>query len=699
MKKTSFFCLLLLSLSVLFAGAQGTAADKVKRLQARMYKLYPGHDYELFISVTDSLKEAALAAGDERTFYKAWANQAQYSNNRQRRNRGLQIAKELLDHALKHNHKYGIYIGTHVAAYTLGQMGSFKEAQEEFKKAIAYAHEFLPDESAASSLLELAKMEMYAYNKQQAMDYCEQAKREPNLNPLHRLNAYSIQCMSIAISLSLRDKGGSPDEFTHYYDLREEAKKAYGRDDIYGPSLKLWKAIIEGDYDKAEQLTETLESVKKKDYQRIIAYMRGDYHKAYSLLWRYERMADSIDRQRNAHLLTEMITSMNVGRLENEQRELRMRNQALQLENMANELEQHRLEEEALGLSLKNKEVELQNASVRQQNDSLEKYNKDLQISEYESKMAAHESAAQTRRVFAVMGSVIAALVIAALGFTAWRRAQHERHLRQINNQLSEANANLRLAYGQLEETTAQKERIESELRIARDIQMSMVPHEFPDRKGLKLYASMTPAKEVGGDLYHYLLLDDLLYFCVGDVSGKGVPASLFMAQTVRMFHVLAMQGMKPAEIANRMNADFSVNNEQGMFVTMFIGQADLRTGKLDFCNAGHNAPVLSDDEGGHFIEMEPNAPIGLWPELEYVGETIADIKGRPLFVYTDGLSEAENELQEQFGDEQLLEILRGMRYHDARKVVETLAAKVEEHRNGAEPNDDLTMLCLEIDP
>ena len=246
----------------------------------------------------------------------------------------------------------------------------------------------------------------------------------------------------------------------------------------------------------------------------------------------------------------------------------------------------------------------------------------------------------------------------------------------------------------------AAQERIEGELQIARDIQMSMVPHTFPHREGLDMYASMTPAKEVGGDLYGYVIRDHMLYFAVGDVSGKGVPASLFMAQATRLFQTLAKQGMTPAEICTRINDALSgEDNEGSMFVTMFLGLLDLHTGHLDFCNAGHNPPVIGGGENnGDFLEMESNAPIGLFPDIEYKGEEIDTIKGRAIFVYTDGLNEAEDTEQKQFGDDKLLEILRETKFDSARQVIETMAAQVEKHRNGAEPNDDLTMLSLRVD-
>ena len=275
-------------------------------------------------------------------------------------------------------------------------------------------------------------------------------------------------------------------------------------------------------------------------------------------------------------------------------------------------------------------------------------------------------------------------------------------HKRKATHHLAIAHEKLQHAYDKLEETTAAKERIESELRIARDIQMSMVPNIFPDREGLDLYATIAPAKEVGGDLYAYLLLGDMLYFCLGDVSGKGVPASLFMAQATRLFRTLATQHMMPADIANQMNEALTEDNEQGMFVTMFIGLADLNSGKLDFCNAGHNSPLVIEPTAdgktyARFMHMLPNAPIGMWPMLKFQGEVIDSIKGQRLFIYSDGLNEAEDGELQQFGNDRLKEILTSRPFENAKDLIETLREAVEEHRKGADPNDDLTMMCLEI--
>ena len=308
---------------------------------------------------------------------------------------------------------------------------------------------------------------------------------------------------------------------------------------------------------------------------------------------------------------------------------------------------------------------------------------RDIEIVEAEARSA------RQRQIYTAL--VVIILIIAFTIYIIFRR--------RADKKLHKAHEALKEAYDQLEETTTIKERMESELRIARDIQMSMVPCMFPIYPGLDMFASMMPAREVGGDLYGYMLTDHKLYFAVGDVSGKGVPASLFMAQATRLFQTLAKQGMTPAEICTRINDALSgEDNEGNMFVTMFLGLLDLESGHLWFCNAGHNPPILGDPgKGCDFIQMHPNAPIGVLPGLDFQGDEIENIKGRPLFVYTDGLNEAENPAHEQFGDDRLLAFLRSCSFESARQVIQDITADIDKHRNGAEPNDDLTMMCLNI--
>lgn len=282
-------------------------------------------------------------------------------------------------------------------------------------------------------------------------------------------------------------------------------------------------------------------------------------------------------------------------------------------------------------------------------------------------------------------GGILAAIVIGFLSVFAYRRSKHLRRLAVFNEKLREA-------YDKLEVTTKAKERIESELRIAREIQKRMLPHVFPKRKDVDIYAMMTPAREVGGDFYGYALIDDLLYFCVGDVSGKGVPAALYMAEVTRMFRTLVDGQLMPEAIATRLNRVLAEDNEQGMFVTMFIGLINLKTGHMEFCNAGHNPPLLD----GEYMKMETNAPIGLWPELEFEGEEVDSMRGKTLFVYTDGINEAENIHKEQFGDERLKALLQSD-LGDARQTSERIHKAVEEFVGDAEPSDDLTKMCIKM--
>ena len=327
---------------------------------------------------------------------------------------------------------------------------------------------------------------------------------------------------------------------------------------------------------------------------------------------------------------------------------------------------------EALEMQL---EANAFNDSLKSANNAeqLNELNKKFEVNELKMKSEREKMLAERTQLYLLI-AIVAIVLIAVIVFIL-SRLQSARRLAKV---------------------IAQKERMESELSIARGIQMSMVPSEFPQREGLDMFASMSPAKEVGGDLYDYLLTGNTMYFCLGDVSGKGVPAALFMAQATRLFRAIAKQNHAPATIATRINTELTENNEQGMFVTMFIGRLDLISGRLDFCNAGHTPPVIGGGEHhSEFLKMIPNAPIGLWPGLEYKGEQIDSIKARALFLYTDGLNEAENSQQEQFGDDRLLKLLRNTRFDTARQVVETLSVAVGQHRNGAEPNDDLTMMCI----
>lgn len=267
----------------------------------------------------------------------------------------------------------------------------------------------------------------------------------------------------------------------------------------------------------------------------------------------------------------------------------------------------------------------------------------------------------------------------------------------QLSHSFGDMQHSLITYIDELKTTTAQKASIESELKVASEIQMSMVPRifpAFPNRKDIDLYASMTPAKEVGGDLYDFFVQDQRLYFCIGDVSGKGIPASLFMAVTRNLFRIVAQQGHSPAEIATQLNNILSHDNEQNMFVTMFIGCTDLKTGHFDYCNCGHNAPLLD----GQFMEIKnTNFPLGVLEGTPFMGESIDDIRNHQLLLYTDGLNEAENPQHELFGEKRILELINSKQDATSKEIIIMLQENVESHRNGAAPNDDLTLLGVKV--
>ena len=182
-------------------------------------------------------------------------------------------------------------------------------------------------------------------------------------------------------------------------------------------------------------------------------------------------------------------------------------------------------------------------------------------------------------------------------------------------------------------------------------------------------------------------------------MSGKGIPASLFMAVTRNLFRIIAQQDRAPEQIATQINDFLTKDNERSMFVTMFIGVIDLKTGHLDFCNCGHNPPVLVEQgKQPEFMSLKyDNQPLGLWEGDPFLGESIEDIRNKQLFIYTDGLNEAEDPDHKQFGNEAILDIMSKVASSNSREIIDTFIAAVEAHRKGADPNDDLTLLCLRL--
>jgi sigma-B regulation protein RsbU (phosphoserine phosphatase) len=253
-----------------------------------------------------------------------------------------------------------------------------------------------------------------------------------------------------------------------------------------------------------------------------------------------------------------------------------------------------------------------------------------------------------------------------------------------------------------LKEATAVTAVIENELKIAHAIQMAMLPHFFTDNPGrsdVGIFGSLTPAKAVGGDLFDFVFRDDKLYFCIADVSGKGIPASLVMAVTRSLFRAVLSRVEGPAKIAASLNDVISDGNENNMFVTFFVGELDLKTGVLDFCNAGHNAPFLitSDVE---MLAVESNLPLGVMQDWNFVEQQITIQPGTSMFLYTDGLNEAENAEHGQFGDERTISVLRqcvASHLDNPRQLIEQMTAEVHDFVGDAEQSDDMTMLSIKM--
>ena len=255
----------------------------------------------------------------------------------------------------------------------------------------------------------------------------------------------------------------------------------------------------------------------------------------------------------------------------------------------------------------------------------------------------------------------------------------------------------LKQAYDQLEEVTTQKERIESELRIARTIQLSMVPSVFPIRPDIDIYGCMTPAKTVGGDLYDFFVHDNQLFFCIGDVSGKGVPAALLMTVTKSLFRAFSSNESMPDKIVSRMNDNLSENNKERMFVTLFVGILDLTSGLLRYCNGGHEAPVIIDKEA-HLLPINHIFPVGAVPATPYkMQETVIEPQ-TTILLYTDGLNEALNADKEKFGKERILnETNRAIQAGQLspKALIEQLTLSVHQFVGDTEQSDDLTMLAI----
>jgi len=250
-----------------------------------------------------------------------------------------------------------------------------------------------------------------------------------------------------------------------------------------------------------------------------------------------------------------------------------------------------------------------------------------------------------------------------------------------------------------LTETTAAKERIQSELKVATDIQASLLPQifpAFPERPEIDIFASMDPAKEVGGDFYDFFFIDDdNLCFLIADVSDKGVPAALYMMVTKTLLKSEGQRLGEPDQILACVNNILAENNDSCMFATVFCAILNIKTGEVRYANAGHNPPLVLDSSGIRYLALLPGFVLGPMEGIAYTTERLTLQPGDILFLFTDGVTEATNSANELFGEPQLLAALQSGPQDDLVGMVHHIRAEVRRHASGAPQSDDVTMVAL----
>ena len=289
---------------------------------------------------------------------------------------------------------------------------------------------------------------------------------------------------------------------------------------------------------------------------------------------------------------------------------------------------------------------------------------------------------------------------------------KHNDEIRQLRDSFETMQHSLSKYVEELKETTTMKASMESELRIAHDIQMSMLPKTFPpfpERTDIDIYGQLTPARAVGGDLYDFYIRDEKLFFCIGDVSGKGIPASMVMAVTRSLFRNISAHTAKPDQIVMTLNNSLNEGNDTNMFVTVFLGVLDLPTGRLRYCNAGHDSPILikdvatMEDEGvpaDHpercsLLPVDSNLPVGAMPDWTFSDQEVMIDPGTTIFLFTDGLTEAENASHSLFGMERVLQVAESSS-NNSQALITSMVDSVHQFVNGYEQSDDLTMLAIQ---
>ena len=273
--------------------------------------------------------------------------------------------------------------------------------------------------------------------------------------------------------------------------------------------------------------------------------------------------------------------------------------------------------------------------------------------------------------------------------------------LEQLADEFNKMGANLQHYIDDLEKTTKQKQHIESELNIASRIQRDMLPMIFPaypERQEIDIFASMSPAKQVGGDFYDFFLINpNKLCFVIGDVSGKGIPAALFMVISKTLLKSEAMTDISPAEILYNVNNSLNSENDEMMFVTVLLCILDLTTGEVEFANGGHNPPlIMKKDHSVDFITLNKAKILGVFPNAIYSNQKLVLAPDEILFLYTDGVTEAMDINNNQFSEKILHNTISGLQGLSVEKIEGGVLKAVKEFVKEAEQSDDITILVAQ---
>ncbi len=264
------------------------------------------------------------------------------------------------------------------------------------------------------------------------------------------------------------------------------------------------------------------------------------------------------------------------------------------------------------------------------------------------------------------------------MGFVIYRTSRDQEHLQEVN---------------------AEKERIGGELLVASQIQQSMLPNHHYCQDDVEIDGSLVPAREIGGDLYDYYIRDEKLFFCIGDVSGKGAPAAMVMSAVHTLFRAISAREDNPASMMQSINETFCHNSENNLFVTLFIGVLDLPTGHLCYCNAGHDTPIVLEEGKICSVCANPHLPVGVFDDVKYEVQEIQIKPDSTIFLYTDGLTEARNAARKMFGRGRVETILEQCTALCPKDILTRVTDAVHNYVMDAEQSDDLTLLAIHYTP